>query len=340
MITLVPFFTSNKTMRRFMGVTAAFSKQHSGHKSLEVAQADQAPAEERLFLEAQAPTPQIYEDDEERQRQIDAGHRESIGLEYLRGQSPKESALRFHQSQNRQGEENMVQRHDLGAAARQKQTRRNFNETQPDAGPIGFDDSQPDSPAIVSSGSNGKRRYAGGEDEDGFNPSQDEGFQHDARVLDVNRRQTLPPSHRRSPRNPHPPKRQRSTQPSSGQALGDDEFHPIEDIIGEDEPEQQHSNNSSRAPVTSAYRATTQLSRQFTAAEPRPIQTRRPWSPEEEDRLIELVAAFGTSYAEMSKMDMATTKTLMHRSQVDLKDKCRVMRFNYHKYALLHLFGC
>ena len=76
------------------------------------------------------------------------------------------------------------------------------------------------------------------------------------------------------------------------------------------------------------YRAVNKRSRLVTAQNsPKKIQTRRAWSAEEIETLIELIEQHGHSYALIKTMD--TRNVLEHRSQVDIKDKARNMKFDY-----------
>ena len=207
---------------------------------------------------------------------------------------------------------------------------------------IAFDDpSQGTSQAVVRSSGNSKRPHVeDNEEQDTADPTQDVGFQEDSRSRAdaMLRRLELPQSSRSLFVESRPRKRQRSNQLSI-QEIGDPNWQPtVEDVEQEqadqDEDEEILPIVSQQPAGQSAYRATAELARQMTAALPRPPQSRRKWTIEEETRLIELVGQFGTSYAQIQKTDSESTELLTGRDQVALKDKCRTMRFNYHKYVV------
>lgn len=62
-------------------------------------------------------------------------------------------------------------------------------------------------------------------------------------------------------------------------------------------------------------------------------QTRQPYSREEIDRIIKLVEDYGTSWSLIKTMDEKHPDgpELSHRSQVDIKDKCRNMVMDFYK---------
>ena len=67
------------------------------------------------------------------------------------------------------------------------------------------------------------------------------------------------------------------------------------------------------------------------------VQRRRPYSEVEVRRIVELVQKHGTSWTLIKDMDSVHPdgSVLEHRSQVDLKDKCRNMVLDYMKYVLM-----
>lgn len=64
----------------------------------------------------------------------------------------------------------------------------------------------------------------------------------------------------------------------------------------------------------------------------RPVQKRKPWSKEETDQLLFLIAKYGTSWSAIKTLDQAGADILQLRDQVSLKDKARNIKFDYLKY--------
>ncbi|KAI9689821.1 MAG: hypothetical protein M1822_009703 [Bathelium mastoideum] len=329
--------------KKFERLAKAFSKQVNKRKSFDAVQAQQADLAEEVPQPAETPAPEILEDPQLLQLEHENGEEEQTVTQHPQSRTARESAIRFHQSQATQDQENIVQSQITNLRAGQGQKRPAFLDHQTNATRVEFDESSQAAPqAVIASSNTGKRPRTTNEeeDEDSPDPTQDEGFQTDRRIPDISsKRRTLPPSHRRPPRSSPPQKRQRSIRPSAHQTEDDGEHHSVpynNDVDGQtggDGQELQVPDNDQQAAASSAYRATAQLARQMVAAEQRPIQRRRPWTLEEENRLIELIAEFGNNYSLIESQDNNTTRILTRRSQVDLKDKCRVMRFNYHKYV-------
>ena len=68
----------------------------------------------------------------------------------------------------------------------------------------------------------------------------------------------------------------------------------------------------------------------MSAMQPKRVQTRTPWSQEECDRLLELIATLGTSWSSIKNEDIGLD-ILHQRDQVALKDKARNMKVTYLK---------
>ena len=333
---------------RFRGVAAAFSTQVSKRKSLESAQANPGPATKEPTLQEEVRAPEIFEDDGWRQRNEDMEERDFAAPEPIPAPTARDRALRFHESQF-QGKENLVRAQNANSRAGQRKARPAFIDRQANATRIAsIDSSQENSPAAPGVKSNGKRPLVTEEEEEEeveeeqLEPTPDVSFQSDSRVQDFSRRRGLPSSHR-------PRKRQQSNQPSRAPSM-DDNYEPPglgedededededEQQAGQENGEQSAPNVTQQAPHASSYRATAQLAKQMVAAVPRTTQKRRPWSLEAENRLIELVATFGSGYAAIKRADEASNNFFEGRDQVALKDKCRTMRFNYHKYVFYAL---
>ncbi|SLM39128.1 myb-like dna-binding, partial [Lasallia pustulata] len=64
----------------------------------------------------------------------------------------------------------------------------------------------------------------------------------------------------------------------------------------------------------------------------KPAQTRRPWSEEEVDRLIDLIERNGTSWSALLIIDKTMKPPLLQdRGQVGLKDKARNIKIDFLK---------
>ena len=79
------------------------------------------------------------------------------------------------------------------------------------------------------------------------------------------------------------------------------------------------------------YRAVNEQSRRTTALLPKKVQSRRVWSNEEMQALINLIQECGYSCALIKYEDGQRGKILTERSQTNIKDKARNMKFDYLK---------
>ena len=242
----------------------------------------------------------------------------------------------------------------------EKGKKRSFIDRQPGATRISFDDSQPTTQYEVpgyaqASSQNGpyyqdpqrgssKRPHADleeeGEEED-FDPTQDEGFQNDTRDTAAadRRRRELPPPREPQPRfssieagipgsapitvTASPRKRARknpgSTIPSS---------RPYNPDENDDGPHLQQARRLALA--RNLARHNTVMSTQN-----RPQQVRIPWSPVEEDALIDLIqqeGEQGLSYASLKSIDQDREEPLLaRRTAEDLRFKARNMKETFLK---------
>lgn len=162
------------------------------------------------------------------------------------------------------------------------------------------------------------------EDED---VSQDEGFQTDPRDIG-NRTQRRPPmsvapQSDARPNQPSPPKRARiaSQRTRTSKARTPRGHSPESDSQEDNDPV---STNHTR--VKAMAQRNVALAR--IGAEPR---KRKPWTGKEEAQLQSLIADYGTSWAELKKMDEADGNLLADRDQVALKDKARNMKMAFLK---------
>ncbi|KAL9078266.1 MAG: hypothetical protein Q9157_002812 [Trypethelium eluteriae] len=331
--------------KKFTGITAAFSGEVSKRKSLETTQAKQAlasraKAPQEPDLPEQPSVPEIFEDDEGGQREGNSDERELSASARRPGRTTLEKAMRFHQSQMNPGKENTVQAQNSNPGPRQKRKRLTFIDPQSDAVTVGSDDPPQAVPqASTMSRSAGKRRQdtQEEEEEDDIEPTQDQGFQTDNRVPDRNRRHPHPLTASDHSHESPPSKKQRPNQRNTARQAAeeeDNEWHPPPDdederLVDQDDEAQLSGARAQQTPAPSSYQATAQLKREINAGKERPVQTRRPWSSDAEERLIELVGELGPSYAQIQREDQATTNLFHGRDQVALKDKCRNMRFNY-----------
>ncbi|KAF7505116.1 hypothetical protein GJ744_001256 [Endocarpon pusillum] len=71
------------------------------------------------------------------------------------------------------------------------------------------------------------------------------------------------------------------------------------------------------------------------AIKPRKLQTRTPYTPAEETRLIQLIEKYGPSYTLIKQLDEQHEDgpLLLERSQIQLKDKAQDLKFQYLKFG-------
>jgi hypothetical protein len=83
------------------------------------------------------------------------------------------------------------------------------------------------------------------------------------------------------------------------------------------------------------YRAANAAAKEKKAFQIKPTQTRRPWSEEETERLLELIVKHGVSWKLLKQEDEIARggPLLRNRDQTALKDKARNMKMDYLKYV-------
>ena len=148
--------------------------------------------------------------------------------------------------------------------------------------------------------------------------SQDAGFQqphhrpssdrHALRPINKRNAPELPPTTGRSP-----PKRTRFQ----------------ETLPGDHDDEGQAPQQPPRA--SQVYNIANEAAKQMTALQPKAPQSRKPWSEEETETLLELIDTFGISWKLLKIEDERRLSILENRDQVALKDKARNMKFDYLK---------
>ena len=68
---------------------------------------------------------------------------------------------------------------------------------------------------------------------------------------------------------------------------------------------------------------------------PKGVQVRKIWTEDENERLIELIEEYGTSYAQLKSIDSNDDNVLARRDQIALKDRAQNMKMDYLKYDSL-----
>ncbi|KAI9695257.1 MAG: hypothetical protein M1820_008776 [Bogoriella megaspora] len=327
--------TANATSgQNFKKVTAQFSEMFSKRKSLGTAPAQEPAPSAKPANKVASSAPGLAADDDWRPPDNEFDDLVPAVTEPPRAapSKAKEMAVRYHQSQGGQDKENMRQPQS-SHAPRQKKL---FIDQQAGAVRISFEDSSQPTQRVISSSSNSNRKRGHKDDEEereDFSPTQDEGFQNDQRVMGIRRnKRLLPPTYRRANHTlPTVRKRQRSNVPVEAQQVEQDEDRAfVKANNSEEEADYEEEENASGEPG-SVYQATTRLARQMVASIPKSARVRRTWSEEEESCLIDLVADYGCKYALIKQVDNESDGVLVGRTQVDLKDKCRIIRFNFHK---------
>lgn len=189
--------------------------------------------------------------------------------------------------------ENIERRQSTNSKGKSKKS---FLDRQANAERVNFEDSQKSTQRTLGIGGGDIRNPLqvvdpgdeATEETEMEDPSQDEGFQIDDRVINDRRRAAAPPAKRRLPvtASQSPPKRARSTQHA------DDE---IENHL----PQSQAEN------YRLAKMRAKMLAKKVTAEAPKKVQSRTPWTHEEETALIDYIQDVGTSYAYIKKIDEA-----------------------------------
>ena len=96
----------------------------------------------------------------------------------------------------------------------------------------------------------------------------------------------------------------------------------------------RHNQGQTPAPSQLENYKTANMVAKFKSSRPKEPQTRRPWTNEETEALIELIGEYGTSWAFLKQRD--EREKLKRRDQVALKDKARNMKFDFLKSVFHH----
>ena len=158
-------------------------------------------------------------------------------------------------------------------------------------------------------------------DEDVGQVSDDEGFEQDHRIVDVQRKRKEAPTSSQRSVIVHSPKRPRL---QTNQQIAE------ERLDSEEEDELDTSTAINQVP-SSNYRKVNQISKNLSRLIPPKPQNRTKWSPSEDDKLIALIEEVGCSWARIKRLDADSGNILKLRDQVALKDKARNMKFDYLK---------
>ncbi|KAF1987233.1 hypothetical protein K402DRAFT_462942 [Aulographum hederae CBS 113979] len=217
---------------------------------------------------------------------------------------------------------------NLRRDARPEERRSTLLDRQPNAERVqfgdGFEDSQepqgtaaPGRPVATQAGKRPRPTQVDAEDE----PSEDEGFQEDTRATNTQaRRSEAPIAQRQTSRLSSPAKRRRTTtqtQQRVGQStLGEDDSTEDNNAQGDDVPD---------APLQGSW-ADIQAQAKANSTRLLPVRKeRKAWTVEETDALFKLITDYGCAWATILAAD--EEKVFRDRSQVDLKDKARIIKF-------------
>jgi len=214
-------------------------------------------------------------------------------------------------------------------------SKRHFTDPQKSAQRVEWDDNVEPTQAsqatndrpIVSSGAK-RARPDETEDLGDYEASEDEGFQYDKRSVDTaQRRRDAPPAKRRAFAQvpyassndrriaAHAPPRTIPGSAASGSSGSDGE------------PVLSRSRDLARR-----YEAVSSTAKAFIAARStRAPRERHQWTEDEEAALISGIEEYGCRWSLIKQQDSAGEGFLERRTQVDLKDKARIMRLNYIK---------
>ena len=180
------------------------------------------------------------------------------------------------------------------------------------------------------------------EQEEIENPTQDQGFQQDTRHIDESRRK-LHPLPTRSVSQPVaaiPQAQKRARQSTNSQSprkqlrgsqratqVDDDE----DDNIWGATEEEMHANAPPPSQLENYKKAN--LNAKFAkVGKQKRVQSRKPWTDLETEKLIALIEEHGISWALLKDCD-GENGVLSYRDQVALKDKARNMKLDYLKYV-------
>ncbi|KAF2151382.1 hypothetical protein K461DRAFT_295437 [Myriangium duriaei CBS 260.36] len=220
-----------------------------------------------------------------------------------------------------------------------QENQRRFIDQQHGAHRVTFDDTQasvasqmqqPSSSRIYDIQSSSVRgRKRGGDDDEDYDPTQDEGFQTDNRVH-------LPP-HRAPRAQMMSSSNDRNVLPRTSAA------HDVSEVSHV----RRERQNPGRAietlppptmenglPVLSQvdnYQRARVLAKMKTAQVAKPARTRNKFSQEEEERVLDLIGAHGPQYATIKRIDEEDLNVLVRRNAEDIRFKVRNMKVDYLK---------
>ncbi|KAI9841299.1 MAG: hypothetical protein M1837_000785 [Sclerophora amabilis] len=266
--------------------------------------------------------------------------------------SVAEAIERYNRVQKDKNKENI---HDGQEQSPAQPRKRFFNETQENRArvePISEDEDnallQPSAGNVHSDRKKARVNaplLSEGEDSD---VSVDQGFETNVRTVDPRRREAAPVSPRRRPveisqASLEPSRGHRPTQDdSTSEDREDARAQRVTDLYRSKSAANRNSrydsfqrSQSARSVPNFDYSQINQLAkRQVAERAPRKMQVRRPWSPEESSRLIELIEndEFCTSW---SKIEALEDPLLEGRGQVKLKDRARNMKFDFLKAGVV-----
>lgn len=181
-------------------------------------------------------------------------------------------------------------------------------------------------PLPSRAGNNSRRTRRGREDD---HEEEDAVFEQDSRSPKRPRLHAVQPT-RLSPGDAASGRRQEpAAQPLDAAGPGVDE----EPFLEEEDGEEQEVPTSSAARYEKARRRIDMLAPFVRSTAPlAPPQARRPWSSREIGQLLDLMAEYGSAWAHILKCDARSANPcLQERSNVQLKDKARNMKFDFLK---------
>ena len=152
--------------------------------------------------------------------------------------------------------------------------------------------------------------------------SEDEGFQQQHQRQDINSRRMQKPTIKRSAAEPTGSQRRspKKTRRQGSAARDARIATPVEDEEARPPPSQ-----------VEVYKMANAEAKARKVIQGKKPQTRRPWSEEETETLLDLICKHGTSWTQLKNEDNCNGNVLEWRDQVALKDKARNMKLDYLK---------
>ena len=195
-------------------------------------------------------------------------------------------------------------------------------DAQPNAQRVAFDSQAFQEMATSSAGAKRGFTTMDAEGDDVDEPSQDQGFQEDARTFDAaSRSAQKPATTSRTPQ--RRTKKARISQ--AAQALDEatqDDVQPGPVTQNDNEPPSS---------TLGAYQRSKSKAQEFAASQPKKVQTRKAWTDDETGLLLDLIEEHGTSWRLLKQIDFDNLHILRDRDQVALKDKARNMKLDFLK---------